>query len=411
MKILYDSQIFSLQKYGGISRYFYELINEFSYESDIDIELAIHQTENIYIKNSTLFSAEIKNVFINQEEKLEKTIVNKTKGFAKRIVLSNKFLTKSASFIMRNFNIFQQSQNPIYEYNLKSAINTLNKGEFNLFHPTYYDPYFLEYLHGKPFVLTVYDMIHEKYSQIYPDYNNVTIKWKKILIEKASMIIAISENTKKDILKFYNSIPENKVAVVYLGVSLNPNRIKEFPEFKIPERYFLFVGDRFYYKNFEFFIKSAAELLKKDTSLNVVCAGGHVFTNEEKKLITDLGIEEQIFHYPLIKDSLLVHFYSNALAFVFPSLYEGFGIPILESFACGCPAVLSRSSSFLEVAQDAALYFNAQNCEELKHVLKQIIYNTELRENLKKKGFERLKHFSCRRCAEETKRVYQTLIS
>src|SRR5690606_18233537 len=138
----------------------------------------------------------------------------------------------------------------------------------DLFIPTYYDIKFLEYLGDKPFVLTVYDMIHE----LFPDYlghDIETVSNKKLLIEKAAKIISISESTKKDILAIYPHIPASKIEVVYLSYTLKENIDNSLT---LPKKYILFVGNRGLYKNFVFFFEPIASFLKQSADLYLVCA-------------------------------------------------------------------------------------------------------------------------------------------
>ena len=133
---------------------------------------------------------------------------------------------------------------------LKKTKKKLDSGKFDVFLPTYYDPYFLDHLNGRPFILTVYDMIHEIFSEHFAAYAK-TICQKKVLIEKADRIIAISKQTKNDILKFYPDVPPEKVAVVYLSQTIIENGTSIASE--LPANFILFVGNRDAYKNFSFF--------------------------------------------------------------------------------------------------------------------------------------------------------------
>jgi glycosyltransferase involved in cell wall biosynthesis len=292
-------------------------------------------------------------------------------------------------------------------------VRLLKKQDFDIFHPTYYDPYFLKYLRGKPYVLTVYDMIHELYPEYYSS-QDPTRQWKIELIEHADAIIAISKNTKKDILTFTNTEPD-RISVVYLG---NPFEFhKRNEKITIPydpllseKSYLLFVGDRIRYKNFIFFITTIAKLIKKNSSLHVCCAGGGPFTDNELKILNELGICSNV-HAIDTDDHILPQLYMNARAFVFPSLYEGFGLPVLEAFSCGCPAVLSNAGSLPEIGGDAACYFDPQDPVSLIQVLEPLIMEDKLRTDYIRKGRERVSEFSWKKTAEETKKVYQNVLN
>lgn len=365
MKILYDYQIFTSQKYGGISRYFYELVREFDNELEVQYEIPLLVSNNHYISDKK---------FVDYID-----------------LLPNKeFRGKHRIFKLLN------KQNNIWK---------LKQQKFEVFHPTYYDPYFLKYIGEKPFVLTVYDMIHEKFSEMFSARDKTT-EQKRLLVEKATKIITISQSTKKDLIELFGT-DETKIEVVYLGNSMFPKSNIKLG-FDIPKKYLLFVGGRDSYKNFERFIKSVSELLNQDKELFVLCTGGGKFSNSVMEQFSELGISKQVLQYNLDDDSL-AYFYKNALAFIFPSLYEGFGIPVLESFACGCPLLCSNVSSLPEVAGNAACYFDPYSEESIKNAVKKVLDDSSLREDLIKKGYEQLKKFSWKQTAEGTKKIYESV--
>lgn len=387
MRIAFDYQIFSLQKYGGISRYFFELMKQFNKMDDVSYHLALKYSNNFYLLNNPELFNVVKDL--------------KTDEFCHGLQFRGK------ARLHRLLGRMSIVEHPLIS-NLETSVNILKKSDFDIFHPTYYDNYFLKYIGKKLYVLTVYDMIHELFAEKIPQFHDITISWKKVLIEKASHIIAISQNTKKDIVDLYK-IDENKITVVYLGNSFYFNESVKTNTLT-PKNYILFVGNRSAYKNFEFFIKSIKPLLLKDKYLYLVCAGSVSFTTEEKFLLTQHGLTDKIIHFPLIDDTVLMNLYNGALCFVFPTLYEGFGIPILEAFACGSPAILSDTSSLPEVGGDAALYFDPEDTESILEAVKKVVYNRDLADNLRKKGYEQLKKFSWEKCAEQTLKVYSSLL-
>lgn len=245
-------------------------------------------------------------------------------------------------------------------------------------------------------------MIHE----LFPEYfinDKMVVPNKIYLMEKATRIIAVSENTKKDIIKIYPHIDASKIDVVYHGCSIKiNNKSVDF----LPENYILFVGTRAIYKNFIFLVNSIAELLKNDSNLYLICAGGGNFNTDEKELICKLGLENQIIQ-KYFEEEELGTFYKKAKCFVFPSLYEGFGIPVLESMTCGCPVVLANHSSFPEVAGNAGVYFELNNSEDLKNKVKVLIQNETLRNEYSLKGLEQVKKFSWEEAAKECLTVYK----
>lgn len=366
MKVLYDHQIFTLQRYGGISRYFYELIQKLNKTADIETNTSLIFSDNHYI--------------------------------------SSKDAIKHTSFFSNSQ--FRGKQRIMNLFNKANSIRQLKKQTFDLFHPTYYDPYFLSYIGNKPFVLTVYDMIHEKFNDTSLSKDK-TSENKRILVKKASKIIAISESTKKDLIELFGT-DESKIEVVYLGnsmISSSDNKLN----MNIPKKYLLFVGSRGGYKNFNTFVKSVSKLLNEDTDLSIVCAGGEKFNISEEKLFLELNIHNQLHQFDL-DDRKLEQLYKNALLFVFPSLYEGFGIPILESFACECPLVCSDTSSLPEIAGNAAQYFDPYSEDSINNSICEVLNNKSTRELLVKRGKERLKQFSWEKTALETKKIYESIL-
>ncbi|MBP6409486.1 MAG: glycosyltransferase family 4 protein [Pseudarcicella sp.] len=372
MKILLDSQIFDIQKYGGISRYFFEVFSILSDKKDVDIVLPIYKTENVVIKNSK-FMIQKKTISLIFFEMLSKL------GISTKTRLRN--ITKKQLYL--NF----------------------EDKSFDVFMPTYYDTAFLEKINGMPFVLTVYDMIHEKFSEYFENDSLNVVANKKLLIEKASKIIAISESTKNDILTFYPHIPSSKIKVIYLASSI---KIEKSLQMELPEKYILFVGNRENYKNFNFFVESVAKLLQEDKSLYLIAAGGGVFKQHELEFIENLGLKGKVLQVSFEEDQL-GFLYNRAKCFVFPSLYEGFGIPILESMLCGCPVVLANHSSFPEVAEDAGVYFDVNSSDDLLLKIKMLIDNDDIRANYIAKGYSQAKKFSWEATANQHLEVFENL--
>ncbi|HSD07319.1 glycosyltransferase family 1 protein [Flavobacterium sp.] len=367
MKILYDHKIFTTQKYGGISRYFFELIKRFDgVENRCEV--------------ATLFSD---NAYYNDKlnPKLNRILPNSQFKGKKRIT----------SYL-----------------NTRKSMSEVRCGNFDVFHPTYYDDYFLDSIKGKPFVVTFYDMIHEKFSSQFSslEADSRLFENKRLMLENSSKIISISETTKQDIIDLFDADP-SKIDVVYLGNSLQNFDIGN--QRLVNEEYILFVGNREIYKNFHFFITTVAESLI-DNDLKLVCAGGGDFTFSENELFRTLKIENRVIFKRIFDDNVLANYYSNALFFCFPSLYEGFGIPVLESFACGCPALLSNGGALPEVGGNAAMYFDPTNVQSLRNAVDELINNQSLRQSLEEKGSSRLNKFSWDKTYKDHLEVYKTVV-
>lgn len=372
MKVLYDSQIFNKQVYGGISRYFYELTSSLNKCKNAQVKLPMIYSNNHYLK------------YVN---------------FAPHFSIPREW-----GFIPNKDKIIEKLE----RYNYKLIKKELKKQDFDLFHPTYYENYFLGYLRKKPFVLTVHDMIHELFPEQFG--GDPTVENKIILAKNATKIIAVSEQTKKDIIRFYDIDPD-KIEVTYLANSFANKKILNNKLFKqkLPNKYVLFVGVRGGYKNFKNFIQAMIPLMQKDKELYVIAGGSCVFTDEESAFLERSELKDRVLQKK-VTDSNIIELYQNALAFVFPSMYEGFGIPVLESFSCGCPLIVSNRGSLPEVAADASEYIDPYDVSCISDSIEKVIYNEDLRQELIVKGYEQVAKFSWDKTAEKTKKIYESAV-
>jgi glycosyltransferase involved in cell wall biosynthesis len=369
MKILYDHQTFSIQEYGGISRIYTELLKYSSASQEIETDISLLFSNNAYLKEVE----------------------------GKRI----------PQFFPRSH--FRYKPQLLYKLNNLYSRSELKKRSFDVFHPTYYDPYFLRYLKNKPFVVTFLDLIHEKFADRYRELANdkVIFERKKVLLQEAAKIIAISESTKNDIVDIFGTARE-KIEVIHLANSLHVPDGKK-TERLVQDEYILFVGKREAYKNFQFLLTSIQDILRSN-DLKLVCSGGGKFTSEEMAFINELGLRDKVLFFPVANDATLVKLYSHAICFVFPSLYEGFGIPVLEAFACGCPILLSDRGSLTEVAGDAVIYCDPEDAQSIQKGLSQYLFDSDLRQAKALQGYERLKQFSWSKTSEETFNLYGSLL-
>jgi len=248
----------------------------------------------------------------------------------------------------------------------------------------------------------VHDMIHERFPHYFMN-DKAIFEYKKQSIMGADKIIAISESTKRDLLHFYPEVSEDKIKVIYLGSSSQPFKKAN----STYGSYILFTGKRDKYKNFHSFAEAVAPLLIQ-YNLNLVCTGKS-FTQEEIGFFDSLEIGNRVYS-KFVDDVELASLYSNAILFAFPSLYEGFGIPVLEAFTNHCPLVLSDTSSLPEIAGDAGVYFDPNSVSDMRKKLDAVIGSQSLRNELVLKGEGRLKLFNWKKCAESTAEVYNSLI-
>lgn len=229
-----------------------------------------------------------------------------------------------------------------------------------VFHPTYFRPYFLRRLPSYvPLVVTVFDLIHERFPHFFLKRDPAANKER--LLSRADAIIAISETTRNDLIEHYR-LPASKIEVIYLGSTLqgDAEQIERGATSQRPP-YLLFVGNRGGYKNFGILL-AALRILPE---FILVAAGGPAFSKEEAHAIEKYGCMGRVEQVPEPTDRTLMGLYKDAFALVCPSLYEGFGLPVVEAMNLSCPVLASNRGSLPEVAGDAALYFEPESAEEI----------------------------------------------
>lgn len=369
MKVAFDQQIFVNQVYGGVSRYFCELATNLSSTDNIDVRVVAPMYVNSYLKNipeETLlgFSSPMSHWLLNNPRKL---------------------VSKAMSNMILNY--------------IKPDI----------IHETYY----LEAPAGSnqtTRVITLHDMIHEKFREHFHS-NDKTIQNKKAAINRADHIICVSESTKRDAIEMLGIRPE-KISVVHLGFHLmqdsNKLQSKKITDLNI-KPYLLYVGSRKGYKNFQRLLMAYAESSMLKSEFNLICFGGGKFNNQELSLFSKLNLTTMQVIQQSGNDEVLAKLYKNASIFVYPSLYEGFGIPPLEAMSYGCPVVCSNVSSIPEVVGDAGYYINPMDINNIKTSIEDVLNNQEIKNTLISKGEERLNHFSWQKCANQTYEVYKDL--
>lgn len=382
MRILYDSQAFDMQKHGGVSRCFVELYKHLP--NNIYTKFGVIETDNVYLNNIGVPS--VGHLYENFPFGMDNTI--------KKILYKLYYNIKYGQ---------PQKWDRSPQINVLESIKQLKKGDFDIFHPTFYSPYFLKYIKNKPVILTVHDMITELYPNYFPRTDNQVI-WKKQVIPRADHIIAVSECTKRDLQRIFN-IPESKITVIYHGT--DKSNYVPSPKGPVEDEYILYVGDRWLYKNFGRFVKSVVDVLNTHKHLNVVCTGSP-FNYDEIQLLKENNVYERFIQRFIKTDQELLDLYHNAIAFVYPSEYEGFGIPILEAYKADCPVMLNNASCFPEIAGDAAVYFEmndkqsnfAEQFETLYH------FSSVEREELIKKQRQQLAKYTWDKAAQQLAEVY-----
>jgi glycosyltransferase involved in cell wall biosynthesis len=253
-------------------------------------------------------------------------------------------------------------------------------------------------------IVTIHDMIHEKFPQYFPA-RDMTSQCKKAAVQRAERIICVSENTRADLLDILEVDPE-KVSVVHHGSSAGGAR-PIATKLTMDPPYVAFVGTRVGYKNFDRLLEAfgMSDFLRHDFA--IMCFGGGEFTEDELSRAAKLGIDRERLLHSKGNDETLHQVYREAAAFVYPSLYEGFGLPTLEAMSNECPVICSNTSSLPEVCGDAAEYFDPNSAESIAASIEKVLNSPSLREELVNRGLQRIKSFSWQRCAEQTANVYK----
>lgn len=294
----------------------------------------------------------------------------------------------------------------------------LKRKKTDIFHsPTFHVPLIS---FGTKKVVTIHDLVSFRFPQTQP---KSFVAYSRFMIKAAAKfadgIITSSMATKieiKDILK----VNEEKVHVVYgaprsiFKTIEDKEAIKEMQiRCNLPCRFILFVGSLEPRKNIGNLIYAFSSMKKKGIIHKLILCGGAGWMNEQERLrelAQVSGVGNDVIFTGYVPDADLPAFYNLADIFVYPSLYEGFGLPPLEAMACGCPVITSNTSSLPEVVGDAAIMVNPYDVEGLADAMCRVLTNNELRLKMKKQGIERAKMFSWTRCAAETLEVYKNLI-
>jgi glycosyltransferase involved in cell wall biosynthesis len=367
-RILVDHQVFAAQQYGGVSRLFYELIKHLADKKEI--ELCLFQGLHI-------------NRFPVRDYK-EKTAYY----FGKRIVA----LPHISEFLK-----------PIN----RVLFNAFASKSVDIFHPTGYSSDVYNWTKS-PVVLTVYDMIPELFPQDFRDIRP-RLENKRKSIERADKIITISQTTKQDLLRFYK-VDEAKINVIYPGAPVEILEKNHCDPYEHPKPYILYVGTRKQgYKNFERLLLAYSISKKIHGEFDLLCFGGPSFSGAEHDNISLLERLDDIFHISG-NDRQLSRLYAGASALVYPSLYEGFGLPPLEAMAHGCPVIAGNATAIREVLADAAAYFEPGEPEVIASVMESVLFDESLRCELIEKGKSQVKKYSWARMADEFCELYRNTV-
>jgi mannosyltransferase len=356
MNLVLDNIIFSLQRAGGISVYWYELLRRMTRDR-LPIKMVEHPcaTSNIFRK------------------KLD---------FDRGILIDDR---PSPPWLSRYL-----------------AYPAAGGGQF-LYHSSYYRrPQLVRATN----VVTVYDFTYERFRRGVPRWAHSM--QKKAAVKAANGIICISESTKRDLLGFYPETPESKIHVIHLGASelykpLEPEDRQLLPPALLDAPFVLFVGARDSYKNFRLALESLAAL----PGYWLVSVGGGELKPSEAELSQKL-LQGRHMHLPAVDNERLNLFYNCAHALLYPSSYEGFGIPIIEAMAAGCPVIAANVSAIPEACGDAGVLVDDIRQDAFAdQILK--LENAEFRSDRIGKGYAQAKRFSWETCYLETRSFYEKI--
>jgi len=363
LRILYDFEAFSDQSYGGISRYVLEVARRIEASDDTVVHLAAGWHRNQYLRSH------------------------------RPAWVSGRYLPawRGTGEIRRRINAL-------------FARRAIARFQPDIIHRTYHR-HAAAYPGGHRTVATIHDLTYFLYPDSFPGGETVRRRMARIA-RTSDHLLCDSQNTREDAIRILGINPAT-ASVVHLGVNPGSSPTGANP---IDGDYLLFIGQRSGYKNFSFLIRALARTRLLDSHRLVVFGGGP-FSTGERREIESLGIAARVV--PLAgDDALLAATYAHASALIYPSLYEGFGLPVLEAMAQGCPVVCSDRSSLPEVGGTAAAYFNPEDGEDsLKRSLEQILRSSEKRKRMIEAGKGRAGEFTWNRCAEKTLAIYRKTVA
>ena len=364
-KVLLDNIIFNLQKIGGISNYWYNLLKE---------------------------SAGNNNIFYFEDKYLNKNY------YRSLIELPDERIVKDRSILPLK----------IKRYLFVKNINKC----FDLLHSSYYR-YVKDDIKN---VTTVHDFMYEKYLSKYNFKRIVHSLQKYLALKHSDYIIGVSKNTLDDMLRYFPEFRDKKMRVIYHGINNDFYPVEKKNDFTIIQNqklydnsYFFYFGNRRGYKNFGLLIQAYSNLLKNNKDIPaLVIAGGGDFDKEELKLLMEKEVLSNIIKLKKIDNNELNLLYNYCSGLIYPSLYEGFGMPVLEAMKAGSPVICSNSSSLPEVAGEAAIFINPDNISELESALYYLL-DDDTRKELIKLGLKQSRKFSWGETYKETLEVYNSL--
>lgn len=370
MEVVIDGVIFQFQSRGGVSRIYREVLPRMC-EQDDSLRITLLLREGRAPQ---------------QGLPLHQSIAHRTVPHVNSYLRPRRLWSKQASSVTRLVDRLW-----------------IGDGAGKIWHSTYYT---MPSKWRGAQVVTVVDMIYELYPNFFnKPYDNDFRKQKRRAISQAAAVICISETTRRDVQHFYG-LDDNKLFVVPLAHS--DSFLPTAGDTGSAQRPFLlYVGKRIHYKNFELLLNAYSQWQGRQ-EVDLIVVTDSDWTPEERRRLTELDLASRVQLLTHIDDERLRSLYSQALAFVYPSLYEGFGIPLLEAMACGCAVVASDIPSTREVAGDCAIYFDPSSAGDLRVVLDQVL--AKRGDSARRAaGIARANTFSWNETARRTLEVYRSV--
>lgn len=367
VRLLVDHQAFSLQNYGGITAYYEWLLPRLK-------KYGIYYNLSLFISSNYQISKIKNHLFLNISDSVVRQYI------------------KYIYFLLNSIYTFLQ----------------MKFTDYDIFHATYHEPYFLRFLNDKKLVVTIYDCANEEIGSM-EKWTKRIMENRKKLINRADCVIAISNEVKKDIIKYYN-VDADKIKVIYLFSPLGSKKLVGTKKLSESDRFVLYIGTRGFNKNFELFVKAYQKFNTMYPDIKLVCLGGGKFTDKELTLFEKLNVNQKISWKYIVTDEDAVEYLQTASMFVYPSLNEGFGVPIVNAFVCGCPVVASDIPVFNEIAKNAFIPFNPKSVNSMFHAMDSVISDKIDTNRYVNNGYKCSKKYSLDRTVYETTKLYKMLV-
>lgn len=363
--VLIDDQIFLMHARGGISRYFAELIREYRAHPEWGIHAltSVRRSPNQHLRD---VDPRVRDLGFPEQSfswKVAKRMIRFPSAFAARGLRPD------------------------------------------VVHFTYYDPRRLTDFPGVPKVVTIHDMVPELLPAALVDGQPHMAK--RAYVDHADAIICVSEATRRDLFEVWGEITD--IPVIVTGHATSERFHAGVKPAWLGYEYLLYVGSRDHYKNFHTLLEAYARSWAPKSGVRLVAVGGGDFTAEEHAQAESLGVADLVVQ-TTVAEAELPGYYRGAAAFIFPSLLEGFGIPVLEAMSVGTPTVLSDITVFREVAADAAMFFTPDDADDLVTCIDRLLGDPPLRDRLRAAGLARAAEFSWETTAHTTADLYRQLV-